>query len=114
MTIIGTMPNLQVLKLKSRAMVGNLWETNDEEFNQLRFLLIHDSELVEWRTENDHFPRLRHLVLKDCEHLVEIPSEVGEIATLEKIELYRCSSAAESSAEEIAGEDSDIELKLVK
>lgn len=114
MTIIGALPNLQVLKLKSGAMVGNLWETNEEEFKQLRFLLIHDSELVEWRTENDHFPRLRHLILEVCEHLVEIPSEIGEIATLEIIELHRCSRAAESSAEEIVGEDCDIELKIVK
>ncbi|KZV27019.1 hypothetical protein F511_07840 [Dorcoceras hygrometricum] len=114
MSIIGVLPNLEVLKLKSRAVVGNLWETNDEEFKQLRFLSIHDSDIVDWRTEIDHFPRLRRLILKDCEHLVEIPSEIGEIPTLEIIELHRCSRAAESSAEEILGEDSEIELKIVK
>ncbi|XP_073038138.1 LOW QUALITY PROTEIN: putative late blight resistance protein homolog R1C-3 [Primulina eburnea] len=37
MTIIGVLPNLEVLKL-SRATVGYCWETNDEEFKQLIFV----------------------------------------------------------------------------
>ncbi|XP_075512094.1 putative late blight resistance protein homolog R1A-3 [Primulina tabacum] len=113
MTIIGVLPNLEVLKL-SRATVGYCWETNDEEFKQLKFLLIHDSHLVKWKTETDHFPSLQHLILQHCYGLEAIPSEIGNIPTLEIIELDGCSHKAEFSAKEIVGEDSDIELKIVK
>ncbi|XP_075512056.1 LOW QUALITY PROTEIN: putative late blight resistance protein homolog R1C-3 [Primulina tabacum] len=109
MTIIGILPNLEVLKLKHRAMKGKIWETNDGEFKRLKFLLIQLSTLVEWKTEKDHFPSLRHLILQCC-LLVAIPYEIGEISTLEIIELKGCLPTAESSAKEVLGEDSDIKL----
>ncbi|XP_073290523.1 putative late blight resistance protein homolog R1A-3 [Primulina huaijiensis] len=109
MTIIGILPNLEVLKLKLRATKGKIWETNDGEFKRLKFLLIQLSTLAEWKTEKDHFPSLRHLILHYCP-LGAIPYEIGEISTLEIIELKDCSPAAESSAKEVLGEDSDIKL----
>ncbi|KZV27022.1 hypothetical protein F511_07843 [Dorcoceras hygrometricum] len=112
MTIIGALPNLEVLKLKKGAIEGKFWETNDEEFKQLKFLLVHHSQLVTWKTETDHFPSLRHLILRKCSILEAIPSEIGDIPTLEILELDACSTEAESSAKEIAGEDSGIELRM--
>ncbi|XP_073121634.1 putative late blight resistance protein homolog R1B-14 [Henckelia pumila] len=116
MTIIGTLPNLEVLKLKStESMEGsNLWETNDEEFKKLKFLFLQSFDLEEWKTENDHFPSLRHLVLLFCHSLKAIPCEIGEIATLETIELVLCPPAVESSAKEMVGEDSDIKLIIFR
>ncbi|XP_073046666.1 putative late blight resistance protein homolog R1A-3 [Primulina eburnea] len=110
MSVIGILPNLEVLKLKLRATKGKFWETNDGEFKRLKFLLIQLSTLVEWKTEKDHFPSLRHLILQHCCLLEAIPCEIGEISTLEIIELKGCLPAAESSAKEVLGEDSDIKL----
>lgn len=112
MTIIGILPNLEVLKLKVGAMKGKLWETNDGEFKRLRLLLIRYSKLEEWTTEKDHFPNLRHLILQLCNDLHVFPCAIGDIPTLERIELHKCSHALESSAKEILGEDSDIILTI--
>ncbi|KAL8557553.1 hypothetical protein ACS0TY_004845 [Phlomoides rotata] len=88
MSIVGSLPNLQVLKLKDGACDGDTWETSYGEFPQLKFLLIEGStKLKHWATENDHFPRLKSLVLLKCWSLREIPDGIGEIATLEVIEV---------------------------
>ncbi|KAL3812763.1 hypothetical protein ACJIZ3_014031 [Penstemon smallii] len=104
LTIVGSLPNLQVLKLKDDAFVGSVWETNEGEFLQLKYLLIGSSSLEHWRTEETHFPRLRHLSLKSCSELVEIPSEIGNISTLEIIELFECSASVVDSAHQIKEE----------
>ncbi|KAL8557560.1 hypothetical protein ACS0TY_004851 [Phlomoides rotata] len=98
MSIVGSLPNLQVLKLKDNACVGDTWETSYGEFPQLKFLLIEKSNLENWVTEKDHFPRLERLVLRHCWFLQEIPDSIGEISTLELIEVYniRNSSLMES------------------
>ncbi|PHT54077.1 hypothetical protein CQW23_08539 [Capsicum baccatum] len=49
--------------------------------------------LEHWEASSDNFPNLKRLVLKICEALNEIPTEFGEICTLESIELldyYSC------------------------
>ncbi|KAL8557561.1 hypothetical protein ACS0TY_004852 [Phlomoides rotata] len=48
MSIVGSLPNLQVLKLKNNACGGDTWETSDGEFPQLKFLLIEASNLEHW------------------------------------------------------------------
>ncbi|XP_073290507.1 putative late blight resistance protein homolog R1A-3 [Primulina huaijiensis] len=113
MTIIGMLPNLEILELKDGAFEGSLWEANDDEFRQLKFLLIEGShDLKEWRAEDDHFPRLRHLLLRDCEALKAIPCGIGEIPTLEIIELEACRRSVVSSVKDMLGEDSEIQLKV--
>ncbi|XP_057802665.1 putative late blight resistance protein homolog R1B-16 [Salvia miltiorrhiza] len=87
MTIIGSLPNLRVLKLTHQACKGNTWETTEGEFPLLEFLLIEKSDLEHWITESSHFPMLKRLVLNDCWQLVEIPVDIGEIPTLELIEV---------------------------
>ncbi|XP_057800173.1 putative late blight resistance protein homolog R1A-3 [Salvia miltiorrhiza] len=56
MTIIGSLPNLQVLKLRNYACKGTYWMTIEGNFRELRFLLIDRSGLVDWITEASHFP----------------------------------------------------------
>ncbi|KAK4394341.1 Disease resistance protein RPP13 [Sesamum angolense] len=66
MGIVGSLPNLEVLKLRDYAFRGYKWETNEEEFRCLKFLLIDKSDLQHWITENSHFPNLKCLVLYRC------------------------------------------------
>ncbi|KAL8544395.1 hypothetical protein ACS0TY_004801 [Phlomoides rotata] len=88
MSIVGSLPNLQVLKLKDNACDGDTWETSYGEFPQLKFLLIQEPfNLKHWVTEKDHFPRLESLVLRHCWFLQEIPDSIGEISKLELIEV---------------------------
>ncbi|KAL8544396.1 hypothetical protein ACS0TY_004802 [Phlomoides rotata] len=89
-SIVGSLPNLQVLKLKDDACDGDTWEKSYGEFPQLKFLLIDGStKLKHWVTENDYFPRLKRLVLHHCWFLQEIPDSIGEISTLELIQVAR-------------------------
>ncbi|KZV20638.1 hypothetical protein F511_31121 [Dorcoceras hygrometricum] len=114
MTIVGVLPELEILKLRLRSNKGKIWETNDGEFTKLKFLLIELAALVEWKTERDHFPSLQHLILRNCPLLEAIPYEIGEIPTLEKIEVIECSETAEASAKEVIGEVGEIKLIISK
>ncbi|KAL8458645.1 hypothetical protein ACS0TY_036243 [Phlomoides rotata] len=88
MTLVGSLPNLEVLKLKRHACDGNEWETIEGEFCQLKLLVIENTDLHQWITESySHFPRLERLSLYKCANLREIPYEIGEIPTLELIEV---------------------------
>ncbi|KAH6767849.1 hypothetical protein C2S52_018832 [Perilla frutescens var. hirtella] len=104
MRIIGSLPNLQVLKLLNHACEGETWETTDEEFPQLKFLLIDTSRLRQWITLSSPFPRLECLVLRSCRYLREIPEDIGEIPTLELIEVYNCAKPLGKSAKKIKEE----------
>ncbi|XP_042039765.1 putative late blight resistance protein homolog R1B-17 isoform X2 [Salvia splendens] len=101
MSIIGSLPNLQVFKLRNQPF-GKTWETTDGEFPQLRYLLIEKSGLQHWITESSHFPRLKHLVLRFCESLREVPQGIGEIPTLELIEVDSSIKSLLKSAKQIA------------
>ncbi|XP_047971417.1 putative late blight resistance protein homolog R1B-16 [Salvia hispanica] len=101
MSIIGSLPNLQVFKLRDQPF-SKTWETTDGEFPQLRYLLIEKSGLQTWITESSHFPRLKHLVLRFCESLREIPQGIGEIPTLELIEVDSSNKSIVESAKQIA------------
>ncbi|KAK4433081.1 putative late blight resistance proteinR1B-16 [Sesamum alatum] len=85
--IVGSLPNLEVLKLRNFAFRGYKWETSEEEFRRLKFLLIDKSDLQHWITESSHFPNLKWLVLYRCWCLKEIPHGFGEIPTLELIKI---------------------------
>ncbi|KAL8557562.1 hypothetical protein ACS0TY_004853 [Phlomoides rotata] len=101
MSIVGSLPNLQVLKLKDNACDGDTWETSYGEFPQLKFLLIEGSNLEHWVTEKDHFPRLERLVLHICWSLREIPDSIGEISTLELIKVGSVRSSLMESVRKI-------------
>ncbi|XP_047983575.1 putative late blight resistance protein homolog R1B-16 [Salvia hispanica] len=87
MTIVGSLPNLQVLKLKNYACYGEHWGTIQGDFRNLKHLLIDESNLKCWTTDSSHFPRLQSLTLHCCPYLDEIPANIGEIPTLQLIEI---------------------------
>ncbi|KAK4433080.1 putative late blight resistance proteinR1B-16 [Sesamum alatum] len=101
MGIIGSLPNLEVLKLRDYAFRGHKWETNEEEFCCLKFLLIDKSDLQDWITERNHFPNLKCLVLYRCWCLKDIPDGFGEIEGLELIKIDDANSSLMDSARQI-------------
>lgn len=106
---IGPLPLLQVLKLKLDSFIGSDWVTVEGQFCSLKFLLIDFcDDLENWTTDDTHFPRLEHLCLKRLYNLTEIPSSIGEIPTLESIELDRCSYSVEISAKRIREEQEEL------
>ncbi|KAI3453196.1 hypothetical protein Pfo_009859 [Paulownia fortunei] len=108
MVTIGKIPNLEVLKLKDRAFIGQIWETVGGGFLGLKFLLLENNELEVWKATRIHFPTLQHLVLRLCDALEEIPCGIGEIPTLQMIELYSCGHSAVCSAKRIQEEQQSI------
>lgn len=87
MKMIGSLPNLQKLNLMRHACAGTEWETREEEFPQLKMLLIEGSDLHEWVLDSSSMPNLQHLILYDCKSLREVPNTIGDIPTLELIEV---------------------------
>ncbi|KAL0417080.1 UNVERIFIED_CONTAM: hypothetical protein Slati_3539900 [Sesamum latifolium] len=104
MTIIGSLPNLKELCLFGYAFEGPEWNPVEGEFLRLEKLMIDKSNLVWWRAENIHFPNLKLLWLSYMYNLEEIPLSIGDIATLQKIELHGCKESAQDSAKQIAEE----------
>ncbi|KAL0417030.1 UNVERIFIED_CONTAM: putative late blight resistance proteinR1A-10 [Sesamum latifolium] len=104
MTIVGSLPNLEVLKLKKDACRGQEWEPVEDQFCRLKYLLLEELDLVQWRTNETHFPCLQSLVIRSCFRLREIPSTIGDITTLQMIELVDCHPSAVTSAKQIQEE----------
>ncbi|KAL0384893.1 UNVERIFIED_CONTAM: putative late blight resistance proteinR1A-10 [Sesamum radiatum] len=98
MSVIGSLPELEVLKLRDYAFEGALWEPNEGEFTRLKYLLIDRNKLEHWYADSTHFPQLQHLCLNHCFELEAIPTEIGDIGSLEMIELFRCRSTVVASA----------------
>ncbi|KAM0001428.1 putative P-loop containing nucleoside triphosphate hydrolase, leucine-rich repeat domain superfamily [Helianthus debilis subsp. tardiflorus] len=92
------LPNLEVLKLKFQACVGERWETRDVEFRKLKVLKLQDLDIKQWVCSRDNFPRLQRLVVRRCLELDSIPTSFGRIFTLEVIEINGCSLSAYNSA----------------
>ncbi|KAA8529829.1 hypothetical protein F0562_034367 [Nyssa sinensis] len=104
MSTIGMLPNLESLKLEFQACVGRRWDTSDGGFRQLKFLRFYCINIKQWNASSIHFPRLEHLVLQRSGNLEEIPSELGDISTLQIIEIIRCSQSLVNSALQIQEE----------
>ncbi|KAL2515479.1 putative late blight resistance protein-like protein R1B-16 [Forsythia ovata] len=108
MTVVGSLSNLEVLKLKFHAFEGTVWELNDGEFRRLKLLLIHMTDLEHWKVHKTHLPSLQRLSLRYCYNLVEIPSGIGKIPTLEEIELCECKTPVLISAQVIQDEQESL------
>ncbi|KAI3734112.1 hypothetical protein L6452_13575 [Arctium lappa] len=104
MWTISLLPNLEVLKLKFHACIGEKWDTSDAKFQRLKILKLHGLELRQWVCWRDNFPGLQHLVVHDCLKLESIPSDVGNILTLDVIEVRGCSKSVQVSAKKIQKE----------
>ncbi|KAG8380357.1 hypothetical protein BUALT_Bualt06G0007100 [Buddleja alternifolia] len=103
MMVVGSLPHLEVLKLKCCSFEDCKWETKEEEFPRLKFLQIIETNLQLWVTETSHFPRLQRLMLC-CRNLDEIPNDFGEIPTLELIEVNKWDKSLVESAKRIKKE----------
>ncbi|XP_047253798.1 putative late blight resistance protein homolog R1A-10 [Capsicum annuum] len=109
------LPNLEELKLKDRAAIGDVWRLRDDDiFESLKLLLFRRVLLVNWLVSCENFPSLKRLVLKKCDNLKEIPIDFGEIFSLESIELHNCSTSAEDSARKIEQEQEDMGNNCLK
>ncbi|KAI3463702.1 hypothetical protein Pfo_020365 [Paulownia fortunei] len=103
MSMVGLLPNLEVLKLWSDAAKGKEWNPIEGEFCRLKFLLIDVRELEIWGADNTHFPSLERLLLRRVS-LKEIPIGFAEIPTLQLINLSWSSRSLSTSANEISEE----------
>ncbi|KAL7114856.1 hypothetical protein ACP275_04G148100 [Erythranthe tilingii] len=105
LTVIGSLPHLEVLKLITITFVQVDWVPVEGEFLRLKYLLIWScSDLFSWSAERSHFPVLEKLVFKRMHELDEIPLDIGEIPTLGVIHLECCSESLAISAIKVARE----------
>ena len=95
---IANLPNLDVLKLLHEAFEGEIWNMDVEKFPKVSFLKLSLLDIVKWTASEceNHFPPLQKLALKNCS-LEEIPSSLGNISTLEIIEVLNFSDSTASS-----------------
>ncbi|XP_057472365.1 putative late blight resistance protein homolog R1A-10 [Actinidia eriantha] len=103
-TLGKSLPNLKVLKLLQFACVGKCWKTSDGDFPQLKFLKLVTIPIEEWEVSSNPFPRLQRLVLVGCCGLQSIPFEIGEVPTLQMIEVRDCNTFVANSAHKIKEE----------
>ncbi|CAA3003295.1 Hypothetical predicted protein [Olea europaea subsp. europaea] len=120
--MIGRLPNLEVLKLRDGSFKEKQWDTEEGEFQKLKFFELNDVKIsnqyacAEWNPTSDDYPNLERFVLRNCYCLNKIPSSLGYILTLQKIEVYGCTKSIEKSAVEIEEEQQEMgneELKVV-
>ncbi|KAJ9551571.1 hypothetical protein OSB04_015616 [Centaurea solstitialis] len=91
MPIIQLLPNLEVLKVKSDTSSG-WWDACEQQFRQLKHLTIKASHITTWKASSNSFPCLKRLTLSSCNYLEEVPLEIGEIDSLELVEIDHCSN----------------------
>ncbi|CAA3014908.1 late blight resistance homolog R1A-3 [Olea europaea subsp. europaea] len=119
---IGRLPNLEVLKLRDGYFKEKQWDTEEGEFQKLKFFELYRVKIAsqyacaEWNPTSDDYPKLERLMLRNCYCLNKIPSNLGYSLTLQKIEVYRCEKSIEESALEIREEQQEMgneELKVI-
>ncbi|KAL7153272.1 hypothetical protein ABFS83_04G156000 [Erythranthe nasuta] len=114
LTVIGSLPCLEVLKLLDSSIKEPEWNPVEGEFLRLKFLLVLWSGLVSWNVESSHFPVLEKLVLLHMEELDGIPLDIGEIPTLRLLELKSCNESMIMSAIKIAEEQEDAGSEILQ
>ncbi|KAI3515245.1 hypothetical protein L1887_14047 [Cichorium endivia] len=115
MSIIQSLPNLEALRLIDNAFDGTLWETGDEQFQQLKFLTLKELHIRRWEASCINFPCLKRFRVVKCNDLEEIPLEIGDISTLEFLEADGCGASLNTSLGNIRQEQDDTgnyELKI--
>ncbi|KAL7586964.1 hypothetical protein Lser_V15G39983 [Lactuca serriola] len=115
MSIIQPLPNLEVLAIKGNGFDGTLWETGDEQFQRLKFLKLKKLNIKQWKVSSINFPCLERLEVLNCIDLEEIPLELGDISTLERIHIENCGASLLVSLQKIRQEQDDVgnyELKI--
>ncbi|KAJ9553984.1 hypothetical protein OSB04_018029 [Centaurea solstitialis] len=116
MSIIQLLPNLTVLKLERNIFTtGTHWDACEQQFRQLKFLMLKNFDIKQWEASTTSFPCLKQLSVSWCKGLEEIPLEIGEIATVELIEIDDCNNSVVESVKRIQQEQQDMgndELKI--
>ncbi|KAL8041814.1 hypothetical protein ABFX02_09G008500 [Erythranthe guttata] len=109
MRVIAALPNLAALKLRWYAFCGPEWDMSGwGGFPQLKYLLMEDLDIQHWIIDDSfQFPSLTRLIIRHCYRLREIPSEIGEIPTLEVIQVDDSSQSVVISGRQIRDEQSD-------
>ncbi|CAI9099709.1 OLC1v1036569C1 [Oldenlandia corymbosa var. corymbosa] len=103
-SIIGQLPNLEVLKLMEVEFERDAWELEEGDFSKLRFLTLFSKGIVSWRACDDQFELLQKLVLRSCIQLENMPSCLVSISALEMIEVLDCSENVETLVRKIEEE----------
>ncbi|XP_016493119.2 putative late blight resistance protein homolog R1A-3 [Nicotiana tabacum] len=98
---IAALPNLEILKLLSKAFEGEEWNVSDEEFPKLKYLKLGNLNITLWNISDDAFPSLEHIVLQNCKQLIEVPSCFGDSCSLQKIEVILCRDTVSQSVRKI-------------
>ncbi|XP_073121178.1 putative late blight resistance protein homolog R1A-3 [Henckelia pumila] len=102
MTIIGSLPNLEVLQMTKIAGTGrSKWTPVEGQFLCLKHFHSSLDRLVSWEAEKEHFPSLESLILWEVYSIDEIPSGIGEIDSLQRIELFSGKESLVDSARRI-------------
>ncbi|KAL0373733.1 UNVERIFIED_CONTAM: putative disease resistance RPP13-like protein 3 [Sesamum radiatum] len=107
MSDIAQLPNLEVLKLHCYAFQAPEWVTSAGDFSRLKYLLLEDIDLESWDSSYDCFLLLQRLTIQHCYKLKEIPFEIGEIPTLQMIELVDCNDSLVASAKQLVSEQEE-------
>ncbi|PWA80250.1 NB-ARC domains-containing protein [Artemisia annua] len=87
MSTIQRLPKLEVLKLLDSSFEGDMWDAGDDKFHHLKLLKLQKLKIKFLEASSINFPNLRKLVVKTCKDLNEIPLVLGNISTLEHIEI---------------------------
>nr|GMD16962.1 putative late blight resistance protein homolog R1B-16 [Ipomoea batatas] len=115
MTILGRLPNLEVLQLKRFAfdVSETEWEQIEEGFPKLKVLVFVDQDLCKWIDSDFTFPSLECLVLNNSGLLESLPYEcLSGCPCLKLIHLEGyCSDGVLESAKKIQN-DGDGQLEI--
>nr|GME01626.1 putative late blight resistance protein homolog R1A-10 [Ipomoea batatas] len=115
MTILGKLPNLEVLQLKRDAFDDSEteWEQVEEGFPKLKVLVFESQNFYRWKDSDFTFPSLECLVLKNSPLLESLPYEsLSGCPCLKLIHLEGlCSDGVLESAKKIRN-DGDGQLEI--
>ncbi|XP_057802938.1 putative late blight resistance protein homolog R1A-10 [Salvia miltiorrhiza] len=108
---IGALPLLEMFNLRNGCFGTGKWEMVEGQFPSLKYLGLQDcASLKNWTAESSSiFPRLEKLRLFHMEELKEIPTQIGDIPTLQKICIELCGEAVVMCAKEIVEEQVELQ-----
>ncbi|XP_049348414.1 putative late blight resistance protein homolog R1A-3 [Solanum verrucosum] len=116
LSTIARLPNLEDLYLGT-IIHGEEWNMEEEDtFENLKYLKLHEMTLSKWEVGEESFPSLEKLKLQGCHELEEIPPSFGDISSLKIIKLVENTQLEDSAmkikeyAEDMRGGD---ELQVV-
>nr|GMD58952.1 putative late blight resistance protein homolog R1B-14 [Ipomoea batatas] len=112
MSILGSLDELEVLKLDDLAFLGEVCDVSNIVFKRLQYLRINRTDLVSWIASKDSFPVLEYLILRHCESLAAIPSSFGEVESLKVMDLFCTNTKAANSARQIHNPNMDGTFQL--